>query len=293
MRTKRVKRIKRIRIWVVAAAAVVLACAGALATQAPQDDEAVWKAFLSWCRTSPPAPGNPVGAYGASLQASGTPAEEVKRQSGLLMRMLMSGRSDWVEVFYDRTFNTSRPLTGDPPTDGFASTPSAIVIDAAKGLQAGAALDGGMGQGRNAVYLATQGWKVTGFDVSAHAVKCARANAETAGVRLDAVKASYADFDFGTAKWDVIVLIFAWAPMDDPAFVEKLGASLKPNGRIVFEHFLENPTPPRPPAMHALKPGQLREALKGFRLERYEELTDLADWGGPDMQVVRAVAVKQ
>ena len=45
--------------------------------------------------------------------------------------------------------------------------------------------------------------------------------------------------------------------------------------------------------MHALKPGQLREALKDFRLDRYDELTDLGDWGGPDMQLVRAVAVKR
>ncbi len=88
------------------------------------------------------------------------------------------------------------------------------------------------------------------------------------------------------------MLIFAWAPMDDEAFVAKLRTSLKPKGRIVFEHFLENPAAPRPPAMHALRPGQLREVLKDFRLERYDELTDLADWGGPGMQVIRAVAVK-
>ena len=273
-------------------AALVLACSAGLGAQQAQEDEAAWTAFLAWCRTSPPVPGNPLAAYGASLEASGTPASEVKRRNGVLLRMLMSDRSDWVEVFYDRTFGTSRPLTGDPPTDGFASTPSALVVESVKGVPAGAALDGGMGQGRNAVYLATHGWTVTGFDLSGQAVKAASANAARAGVSIDAVKASYADFDFGTAKWDLIVLIFAWAPMDDEAFVAKLRTSLKPRGRIVFEHFLENPAAPRPPAMHALRPGQLREVLKDFRLERYEELTDLADWGGPGMQVIRAVAVK-
>ncbi len=237
-------------------------------------------------------PGNPIGPYAASLQASGTPADEVKRQTAVLMRRIMSGRSDWVEGFYDKDFQHVEAVTGDPPTDGFASTPSAIVMGAARGLTPGTALDGGMGQGRNAVYLATQGWKVTGFDVSGQALKAAGANAAKAGVRLDAVKASYADFDFGTAKWDLIVLIFAWAPVDDPAFVDRLRTSLKPNGRIVFEHFLDDPTAPRPPAMHALKPGQLRDAFKGFRLERYEELTDLADWGGPGTPMVRMVAVK-
>jgi hypothetical protein len=93
-------------------------------------------------------------------------------------------------------------------------------------------------------------------------------------------------------KWDLIVLTFAWAPMTDGTFVARLRESLRPDGRIVFEHFLEDPAAPRPPAMHVLKPGRLRDALKGFRLERYQELNDLAGWGGPGMQVVRAVAAK-
>jgi len=276
-----------------AAAAVALSCVAGLHAQAPQDDEAVWTAYLTWCRTAPPAPGNPVEGYAASLQASGTPLEEVKRRTGVVMRLIMSGRTDWVESAYDRTFNTSKPLTGSPPVDGFASTPSALVVEATQGRAAGAALDAGMGQGRNAVYLARHGWTVTGFDLSGEAVKAAVANAAKAGVPLAAVKASYDEFDFGTAKWDLIVLVFAWAPVDDPTFVERLGRSLRPTGRIVFEHFIDDPARPRPPAMHALKPGQLQRALAGFRLDRYEELTDLGDWGGPGMRLVRAVAVKQ
>ena len=150
-----------------------------------------------------------------------------------------------------------------------------------------------MGQGRNAVYLARQGWSVTGFDLSAEALKAARANATAAGVRIEALKASYADFDYGTARWDLIVLIFAWAPMDDPAFIARLRASLRPGGRIVFEHSTDDPASPRPAVMHALKPSQLRGLLAEFRLDRYEEVLDLGDWGGPDSQLVRAVAVKQ
>lgn len=276
-----------------AAAALALSCVAGHHAQAPQDDEAVWKAYLTWCHTAPPAPGSPVEGYAASLRASGTTAEEIQRRTGVLMRLIMSGRTDWVESFYDRTFNTSKPLTGSPPVDGFASTPSRLVVEAVKGLSPGVALDAGMGQGRNAVYLSTRGWTVTGFDLSSGAVKAAAANAARAGVPLEAVKASYDEFDFGTAKWDLVVLVFAWAPMDDPTFVDRLGRSLRPNGRIVFEHFVDDPAMPRPPAMHALKPGQLQRILEGFRLDRYEELTDLGDWGGPGMRLVRAVAVKQ
>jgi 2-polyprenyl-3-methyl-5-hydroxy-6-metoxy-1,4-benzoquinol methylase len=272
-----------------AAAIVVLACLAGPAAQGPQGDEAAWRAFMAWFRSAPPVRGNPFGAYAASLKAAGTPEAEARRQVGVLMTM-MRERSDWVETYYDRIYTI--PLTGDPATDGFATEPSAIVVEAVKGLAPGAALDAGMGQGRNAVYLARQGWKVTGFDLSAEALKAARANAASAGVGIEALKAGYADFDYGTARWDVIVLVFAWAPVDDPAFLARLRASLRPGGRIVFEHFSDDPANPRPAVMHALKPGQLRALLADFRLDRYEEVLDLGDWGGPDSQLVRAVAVK-
>ncbi len=278
------------RRWIVALVIAVMSLAG-LGAQAPPDDESVWKAFLTWFKSAPAVRGNPVAAYAAVLQKAGTPEGEVNRQAGVVMRLIMSGRSDWVEPLYDTTF--SRLLTGDPETDGFTGEPSALLIETVKGLPPGTVLDAGMGQGRNAVHLAGKGWKVTGIDLSAEAIKSAHANAAKAGVRIDAVKSSYADFDFGVEKWDLIVLTFAWAPMTDEAFVARLQTSLRPDGRIVFEHFIEDSEQPRPPAMQVLKPGQLRELLKGFRLERYEELTGLADWAGPDTPMVRAVAVKQ
>jgi 2-polyprenyl-3-methyl-5-hydroxy-6-metoxy-1,4-benzoquinol methylase len=270
---------------------VVFACLTVLGAQAPRDDESVWNAFMAWFKAAPPNEGNPLGDYAASLKAAKVPEGEIKRQVAVVTRMLMRERSDWVEPYYDKIF--TRPLTGDPETDRFTTAPSAFLVDAARGLAPGTALDAGMGQGRNAVYLAGKGWTVTGFALSAEAVKAATANAGKAGVRIDAIKASYADFDFGTAKWDLVVMTFAWAPVTDPAFVARLRASLRPTGRIVFEHMLEDPEAPRPALMHALKPGQLRELLTGFRLDRYEEFRGLGDWSGPDTLMVRTVAVKQ
>jgi SAM-dependent methyltransferase len=270
-------------------ALVVLACVAGPAAQGPLGDEAAWRAFMTWFKSAPPVRANPFAAYAASLKAAGTPETEARRQVGVLMKM-MRERSDWVELYYDKIYTI--PLTGDPASDGFTTDPSTIVVEAVKGLAPGTALDAGMGQGRNAVYLARRGWRVTGFDLSGEALRAARANAAGAGVQIETVKASYADFDYGIARWDVIVLIFAWAPIDNPAFIARLRTSLRPGGRIVFEHFTDDPDSPRPAVMHALKPGQLRQLLSDFRLDRYEELLDLGDWGGPDSQLVRAVAVK-
>ncbi len=114
---------------------IALVSVAGLGAQAPQDDEAVWKAFMTWFKDAPAVRGNPVAAYGAVLQKAGTPDGEVKRQAGVLMRQIMSGRSDWIEPFYDMTF--SKLLTGDPATDGFTGEPSALLIEAVKGLTAG------------------------------------------------------------------------------------------------------------------------------------------------------------
>ena len=149
-----------------------------------------------------------------------------------------------------------------------------------------------MGQGRNAVYLAQRGWNVTGFDISGGALAAAESNAKKAGVSITTTKASYDNFDFGTGKWDLIVLTFAWAPMSDPAFVARLGTGLRKDGRIVFEHFLDRPEQPRPDGVRALKPGQLRSIFSAFAIESYEESEGTGDCGGPGSRLVRAIARK-
>ena len=55
--------------------------------------------------------------------------------------------------------------------------PNAFLVKFAKTLKPGRALDVGMGQGRNTIYLAQQGWQVTGFDLSDAGVKLARERA--------------------------------------------------------------------------------------------------------------------
>jgi hypothetical protein len=54
-------------------------------------------------------------------------------------------------------------------------------------LEPGRALDVGMGQGRNATYLAQQGWHVTGVDPAIFAVEVARERAAEIGVTLNTV----------------------------------------------------------------------------------------------------------
>jgi SAM-dependent methyltransferase len=280
----------------VAAGAVLLASqpqapsSGAAQVQARAGDEQVWKDFIAWFKTAP-AGGDPFRLYGQELSKQGMTEEEIGRRFGVIVR-LFATKPEGAEVYYDKTF--SRPgLTGRPEVDGFASTPSEFLIEAVRDVRPGRALDLGMGQGRNAIALATKGWAVTGVDVSGEAIAAASRNADKAGVTVTGVKSDYASFDLGRDAWDLIAMIFAWAPVDEPAFVERVKASLKPGGLVVFENFVSTPERPHPPMVRALPPGGTRTAFAGFEILSYAELVATADWGGPDSEVVRMVARKR
>jgi SAM-dependent methyltransferase len=258
--------------------------------QASPGDDQIWKEFITWFKTAPER-ADVFQLYGEELAKRGLSKEEIGRRFGVITR-LFATKSEGAEVFYDRTF--ARPaLTGRPDVDGFASTPSEFLVASIKGVTPGRALDLGMGQGRNAVELAVQGWSVTGVDVSGEAVAAAGRNAAKAGVKIDGIKSDYASFDLGRDAWDLVAMIFAWAPIDDPAFVERVRVSLKPGGLVVFENFVSTPEHPRAPMVRALPPGATRTAFAGFDIISYEELTDTGDWGGPDSNLVRMVARKR
>ena len=79
------------------------------------------------------------------------------------------------------------------------------------------------GEGRNAVWLAQQGFAVSGVDGSAVARDKALALAASRGVSLSYIQADLAEFALGQACWDGIISIFAHLP---PALRQRVhGAS--------------------------------------------------------------------
>ncbi|MBN1224793.1 MAG: methyltransferase domain-containing protein [Candidatus Aminicenantes bacterium] len=167
------------------------------------------------------------------------------------------------------------------------------MTESTKELTPGKALDVGAGQGRNAVWLAEKGWDVTGIDISGVGLAAAAANAEKTGTRITTVKTTYRDFDYGHEQWDLIVMILSWAPVSDPAFVDKLNKSLRPGGVLVFEQVLETEKQSFPAVVQALSPNALLEYFKDFHIQKYEEGVWLGDWGGPPAELVRMIARKK
>jgi SAM-dependent methyltransferase len=152
----------------------------------------------------------------------------------------------------------------------------------------GNAVDLGMGEGRNAVFLAAKGWRVTGVDISPEAVKQAQARAAAAHANIDAITDDLDHFDAGRAKWDLIVLLYmhAWFHESKHNLPEILAAALKPGGLLVIEGYAGDKGD-----------FQTNELLRDFdklKIVHYEDVVDEADWApGQKSRVVRFIGEKQ
>lgn len=92
------------------------------------------------------------------------------------------------------------------------------------------------GEGRNAVYLARLGFRVTAVDFSEVGLAKARALAEKHGVTITTMVVDLADFDLGIARWDLLVSIFAQPPSPvRQRLYGQLQQALRPQGRLVLE----------------------------------------------------------
>ena len=94
------------------------------------------------------------------------------------------------------------------------------------------------GEGRNAVYAATQNWEVDAFDQSnIGRAKCIELSEEYK-VSVNYQVTDALDFDFGINKYDVIGLIYAHFPPEIRAKVhQQCIYALKPGGTIILEAF--------------------------------------------------------
>jgi cyclopropane fatty-acyl-phospholipid synthase-like methyltransferase len=87
-------------------------------------------------------------------------------------------------------------LVGFKPWDRGVSPPELVeVMEGAKALPPGKALDLGCGTGTNAIYMAQHGWDVTAIDFTRRAVAAARKKAAAAGVEPRIVEGDVTHLD--------------------------------------------------------------------------------------------------
>jgi 2-polyprenyl-3-methyl-5-hydroxy-6-metoxy-1,4-benzoquinol methylase len=97
------------------------------------------------------------------------------------------------------------------------------------------------GEGRNAVFLATQGHCVSAVDFSEVAKNKALSLAYEKKVKIDYHVCDLSDFDFGEQNWDVVVSIFAHLhPEKRKKIYLSIIKSLKTKGLFIFEAYTVN-----------------------------------------------------
>ena len=139
------------------------------------------------------------------------------------------------------------------------------------------ALDLACGRGRNALFLARQGFHVDALDISDAALQGARAAAEAEA--LDDISWTQQDLDEGreddlggiaqARKYDVAVIM---RYLDLP-LLQAAANWLRPGGHLLCEVHLQTALPvagPSNPAFRAA-PGEVREAASGLHILLYQE----------------------
>jgi len=95
----------------------------------------------------------------------------------------------------------------------YGETPNGLLAELRAHLPAaGRALCLAEGEGRNAVWLAEQGLRVTAVDIAEQGMAKARALAARREVEIDTQVCDLSEFDPGLERWDLIVSVFAHLP---------------------------------------------------------------------------------
>ena len=160
--------------------------------------------------------------------------------------------------------------------DLWTKEPNAALAEFAAELEPGRALDVGAGDGRNAIWLATQGWAVTAIDLSTVALERAAERAADRGAELECIVADWREHDFGEAAFELVVVSFMHPlPDEREALFQRVARALVPGGHVftvgvvLADHGRRGP----PDAERLYTVQRVQQALRGFDVLRCEEHT--------------------
>ena len=170
----------------------------------------------------------PVRSVSAGLLASAllSPSGPVRQGAG--HRHIADGilggmdRHDW-----DRRYSATDLV--------WTAEPNRWLVAEAAGLPPGRALDLGCGEGRNAVWLARQGWQVTAVDFSPVALGKGRGLAAGSGGRaVDWVEADVRTYGPEPAAYDLVLLAYVHLPEPDRGAVHRAAARAVAPGGVLL-----------------------------------------------------------
>jgi SAM-dependent methyltransferase len=190
-------------------------------------------------------------------------------------------REDW-----DRKHGEAGPL--------FGVEPNRFLVAEVDGLEPGRALDLACGAGRNAVWLAEQGWAVTGADFSEVALANARRLAAERAVEVEWVEADLREWEPARQAFDLVAVLYLQLPAEErQSVLARAAEAVAPGGTLlVVGHDLQNlngghggPQDPRV----LFTPDEIAAELPGLEVEKAERVLRPVDTEEGEVQAIDAL----
>lgn len=159
----------------------------------------------------------------------------------------------------------------------WGAEPNRFLAEEVTALGPGRALDLACGEGRNALWLAERGWRVTGVDFSGVAIERARSLAGERRVEVDWVEADVVGWQPPAEAFDLVILFYLHLPATPlRQVIDHAKQALAPGGTlIVVGHDSTNITagyggPQDPDVLYG--PEEVAADLAGLVIERAERV---------------------
>lgn len=126
-------------------------------------------------------------------------------------------------------------LYGEENGNRWSGAPNGSLMVEVEGLDPGRVVDLGCGEGGDAIWLATQGWDVTGIDISVVALERARIAADNAGVDVAWVCRDFIAHPPPRAGFDLVTTHYPALPRSRAeAAIASLLCGVAPGGTLLF-----------------------------------------------------------
>lgn len=168
-------------------------------------------------------------------------------------------------------------------TQGWSQNPDEALVELVTPLKQGQALDLGCGTGRNSMWLARQGWNVTGIDASKTGLKMLSDHATGEALHLILEQADLHTYEPTVESYVLVVIAnIHLAPEERENFFDRAAAAVTPGGHLyIIGHHVDAFGKSGPPNRARLFDESLfRDRFAGFSiktLDRRETLSDIGE----------------
>jgi SAM-dependent methyltransferase len=172
--------------------------------------------------------------------------------------------------------------------------PNRFLIAEVSGMPPGRALDLACGAGRNAVWLAEQGWRVTAVDFSDTGLTMARELARARGVEVDWIEADVVAWAPRSRAYDLVCVLYLQLPAPERrAALRHAVDAVAPGGTLlVVGHDLSNLTegwggPPQADVLFT--PDDIVLEIESLQVEKAERVRRPVEEGGTLHEAIDAL----